>query len=211
MGAPAVAADMLESRSIKISLSHIKYFIDLIGILSLIQEGKWLYEPPADIDPKDVLTLSLGLDGTCMYLGLCEGWKEALVATITAYNKEEDRLHTIYIGSAPEAGKEKFLALVTEEWEKARKRYPNAVTQGLADGAPWIWAYLTEKTEHQVLDFYHMSDYVGLSTTGLFNPSQEDEIKSFKETWLSQSSITSLVFISLLSCLRTSSVVSAKI
>jgi len=47
---------------------------------------------------------------------LCEsGWREAMVGTVSLYDAEGERQHTIYIGATPEYGKAIFL-----EREEAR-------------------------------------------------------------------------------------------
>jgi hypothetical protein len=42
------------------------------------------------------------------------------------------------------------------------------MTVGLADGARLNWAWLTEKTDLQMLDFYHLSEYGKLAASALF-------------------------------------------
>ena len=36
------------------------------------------------------------------------GWRQAMVGSISLYDKEGERIHTSYIAQAPEYGKEKF-------------------------------------------------------------------------------------------------------
>jgi hypothetical protein len=182
MGSPAVVDDLKESNGRDTCPSYVKKLGDAVGVLARAKQKSWNYEDPIDIEPEEVATLSLGLDGTCMHLVDGGGWREAMAGTISMYDGDGERLHTIYLGSAPEYGKEAFLEHLDSAWEKAQKRYPNATTQGLADGAPWIWKWLNERTEFQVLDFYHMSEYVSKAASALYKSKGEQE--AFKEEWL---------------------------
>ncbi len=52
----------------------------------------------------DVTTIGIGIDGTCLLM--ChDGWREAMVGTISLYDQAGERLHTTYIGATPEYGK----------------------------------------------------------------------------------------------------------
>jgi hypothetical protein len=181
LGAPMVVDDLLHSNGRKISVSYVKKTIDSIGVLALAHQESWIYDAPIEIDPLRVATLSLGLDGTCMFLINGGGWREAMVGTISMYDRNGERLHTIYLGAGPEYGKEKFLSMVDAEWKKAIENYPKALTQGLADGAPWIWKWLTERTDIQVLDFFHLSEYIAKAAAALNLKEQEQE--DFKTEW----------------------------
>jgi hypothetical protein len=45
-----------------------------------------------------VHTVASGLDGTCMVL--CEeGYRQAMVGSISLYDRHGERLHTIYVGA----------------------------------------------------------------------------------------------------------------
>ena len=52
----------------------------------------------------EVTTIGIGIDGTCLLM--CQdGWREAMVGTISLYDQAGERLHTLYIGATPEYGK----------------------------------------------------------------------------------------------------------
>ena len=51
----------------------------------------------------------MSLDGTCIYM-LKDGYREAMVGTVSLYNPSGERLDSIYIGASPEYGKEDFLS-----------------------------------------------------------------------------------------------------
>ena len=78
----------------------------------------------------------------------------------THYNASGERLHTIYIGAAPEYGKELFLQRLQGEVDKTKKKYPKAKYVGIADGAAINWTFLAANTTYQILDFYHACEYL---------------------------------------------------
>ena len=48
-------------------------------------------------------TVALSLDGTCTLT--CEdGWRETMVGTISFYDRDGERQHTIYLAATPEYG-----------------------------------------------------------------------------------------------------------
>jgi len=57
--------------------------------------------------PARVATVGLGIDGTCMLF--CEdGFRQAMVGTISLFDNTGEQLHTVCLGSPPEYGKEQF-------------------------------------------------------------------------------------------------------
>jgi hypothetical protein len=114
---------------------------------------------------------------------MCEdGWREAMVGTISLYDCEGERQHTIYLGATPEYGRKRFLERFEREITQTKDRYPNATYVGIADGAESNWKFLNEHTEEQILDFYHASGYLGILAEVL-HPKQIPEQKE----WLKNS------------------------
>jgi hypothetical protein len=183
MAAPAVQRDLRDNHGRSISTNYIKKISDTVGTFAQEKEKIWSYVDPIEVE-EEVETLSLGIDGTCMFLMNGGGWREAMVASISMYNKEGERLHTILLGAAPQYGKEDFYARVDAEWQKAKARYPNAQTQGLADGAACNWIWLNERTDIQVLDFYHLSEYVKKASAAIFKPSEVADKNEWEHFWL---------------------------
>jgi hypothetical protein len=137
------------------------------------------YELP--ILESKIATVGVGLDGTCMLM--CDqGWREAMVGTISLYDAEGERQHTIYLGATPEYGKQKFLERLEGEIKQIKERCPDANYVGIADGAETNWKFLNQHTQTQILDFYHASGYLGAVAEVLF-PNQIAEQKQ----WLKQS------------------------
>jgi hypothetical protein len=183
MSGPAVKRDLCSNHGRSISLDYIKSLTDQVGEMALAKEGVWTYQDGAAIEG-EISTISVGLDGTCMFLQNGGGWREAMVGTLSLYDGDGERQHTIYLGAVPEYGKEKFLDHLEFELDKAAAKRPNAAIQGLADGAGSNWNWLNARTDYQVLDFYHLSEYVGKAASALFKPSQEEEKEEWLTNWL---------------------------
>lgn len=132
---------------------------EAVGTVALAKEENWNYELP-DFD-RAIEGISIGLDGTCMLMK-DDGWREAMTGTISFYDKFGDKVHTTYVAAPPEYGKDKFLDKFEKEIERVKEDYPNVFKIGLADGARGNWPFLEKHTDHQLIDFYHASEYVGL-------------------------------------------------
>ena len=104
-------------------------------------------------------TISLGVDGTCA-LFCDDGYREVMVGTIALYDDEGERLHTTYVAEAPEYGKKTFFAKMDGEIEMMRTRFPEARWVGIADGAHSHWPWLEAQTTWQVVDFWHVAEYL---------------------------------------------------
>ena len=57
------------------------------------------YATPSTSVP--VRTISVGLDGTCLLL-VDDGHRQAMVGTVSLYDRDGERLHTIYVAATPE-------------------------------------------------------------------------------------------------------------
>jgi hypothetical protein len=178
MGAPRAERDMLESNGRDVCPVYIKKVSDFVGEMANIQEGEWEYDLPKFA--KNVASVSVGLDGTCMLMSE-HGWREAMTGSISLFDNKGERMHTIYIGAIPEYGKESFLKRLDGELAKIKERYPDCVYIGLADGAPENWSFLKKRTDRSVLDFYHVLEYVKLASGSIY-PGKKHQDK--REEWL---------------------------
>jgi hypothetical protein len=112
MASTQVHKDLSENHNRAVARSYLQNVADAVGTIALAKEEDWQYSP-ATVDAK-VKTVSIGMDGTCMLL--CEdGYRQAMVGTLSFYDKRGERLHTTYLAAPPEYGKEKFKARLTEE------------------------------------------------------------------------------------------------
>jgi len=174
-----VQRDLRENHSREVALSYIQRLSEVVGSIVQAKEETDNYEPP-EMDSK-ITTVGIGLDGTCM-LRCEEGWREAMVGTISLYDGDGERQHTIYLGATPEYGKKRFLERLEQEIGQTKARYPSATYVGIADGAESNWKFLNQHTEEQILDFYHASGYLGIVAEVLY-PKQIAEQKQ----WLKDS------------------------
>ena len=130
---------------------------------------------------EEVATIAVSLDGTCV-LFCEEGWRNAMVGTISLYNILGERLHTVYVAAPPEYGKASFLARMEREIQVYKKRYGSWPTWiGIADGARDYWPWLSQFVEKQVLDFYHAASYSEEAAQGLCPRLKE------RQEWFEQS------------------------
>jgi hypothetical protein len=179
-GADAVVDDLQECHHRKISKRYVKSLGDTVGTYAVAKEETWNYALP-DFE-RPCASIAIGVDGTCMLLQE-DGWRVAMTGTIAFYDAQGERLHTIYTGATPEYGKEKFHTKFRREVERVKEAYPNAPHIGLGDGAVDNWSYLKPMTDHQTLDFYHASEYVGKAAAVMFKGKGAKK-KEEREAWL---------------------------
>jgi hypothetical protein len=174
-----VQRDLAENHGRPVAVSYIQRVSEAVASIIEAKEESWNYVPPKlDVE---INSVAIGLDGTCMLL--CEtGWREAMVGTVSLYDAEGERQHTIYIGATPEYGKAQFLERLEREIERTKTRYPKATYIGIADGATSNWQFLKGHTSEQVLDFYHASGYLGAVAIALY-----PEDLTQQKQWLTQS------------------------
>jgi len=151
-----VCRDLLENHGRSVTRMYIGSLSETIASVVQAKEEDWHYTTPK---LEDVRTVAIGLDGTCMLL--CnDHYREAMTGTLSLYDKTGERLHTIYIGAAPEQGKAPFLDRLEREITPIKTRYPNANYVGIADGAEVNWRFLKPYVSRQILDFYHARAYL---------------------------------------------------
>lgn len=177
-GSVRVVGDLGENHALELSREYIGSLCDFVGSVAMATDESWEYELPALEEP--VAYVALSLDGTCMLLAK-EGWREAMCGAISLYNSAGDRLHTVYVGAAPEAGKESFLERLDREYGRIRSSFPSAKTIGLADGAKSNWTFLEPRTDRQIVDFWHASEYVHTLAGALYPRAPQAKDKS---AWL---------------------------
>ncbi|KKR96830.1 MAG: hypothetical protein UU48_C0023G0001 [Candidatus Uhrbacteria bacterium GW2011_GWF2_41_16] len=174
-GADSIREDLLECNGRDISRNYAKKLSDVVGAIAQIRESEWEYELPEFEQP--VHSITLGLDGTCMLMQE-EGWREAVCGSIAFYDRQGERLHTVYCAASPEYGKEKFKQKFSREIERIKKKFPDVLYIGLADGAKDNWTFLEQYTKRLLVDFYHAREYIGKAAQAIFG---RDEIN--KKLW----------------------------
>ena len=172
MSSVRLLEDLRENHGREVNRAFVQILAEAVGNIASIKEEDWTYQTPKlDVE---IPTVSIGLDGTCMLM--CgEGFRQAMVGTISLYSREGERQHTTYIAASPEYGREIFLTRLRREVEQMKRLYPNAHYQGLADGAPENWTFLNSVTATQILDFYHATQYLGKFAKAIHPRSVENQ------------------------------------
>ena len=179
MGAPALVRDMEESLRRTLSVRYVKSLGDFVGAVAEAKEVHWEYEIPEL--PEKTASVVVGLDGTCLLMK--DGnWRQAMCGSISFFDEEGVRMHTIYAGAAPEYGKETFHRRFDRELERVKELFPDALYVGLADGAPDNWSWLEPRTERQLIDFWHAREYVGKAARAMPGK-KEKEREAWEDEW----------------------------
>jgi hypothetical protein len=181
MSASDVISDLADNHGRQASRSFIQNVVSCVGteIESSMADGQWTIVPT--VDPSKVKSISCGLDGAMMPVRGSKDWREAMAGTIAFFDEEGTRLETIYVAAAPEYGKELFTQRFLNSIEQAKTHVPDAAVIGLADGAHWNWGVLSGVTDIQLLDFYHVSEYLADVAEAMF---PDENIKKEKYAWL---------------------------
>ena len=157
MNAPTVCRDLSENHHRIISHSYVQDVTEWVGSIAQAKEEVWEYDTPPLKEA--ISTIVISLDGAYVLMRE-EGYREAMVGNISLYDITGKRQHTVYIGEAPEHGKATFLQRLETEITKIKKQYPDALFIGIADGADSNWGFLEKHTRLQLLDFYHVTEYL---------------------------------------------------
>lgn len=157
MNAGATKADMEMNHGRSLNRSFLQNVAESVSAIAQLNEEEDGYSVPALDEP--VSTVAMSMDGAMLNMGN-EGWREAMVGNISLYDKEGERLHSIYFGASPEHGKATFKQRFEREATRVKALYPDADYIGIADGAKDNWPLLEKYTEHQLLDFYHAAEYL---------------------------------------------------
>jgi hypothetical protein len=91
------------------------------------------------------------------------GYREASCGTVSFYDKDGQRLGTVYLGRMPEAGKATLKASLSAELEHVRGQRDDLVVVGLADGARDNWSYLESALpagSFMAVDFWHACSHL---------------------------------------------------
>jgi hypothetical protein len=173
---PRAQVDLEENHGRAVSRCLIQDVADAVAAAAMAKEEDWSYAlPKFEVPP---VTVAISLDGTCMLMGQ-DGWRETMVGTLSFYDKEGERQHTIYLGATPEYGKAKFLGRMEAEIGRAKAKCPEAHYVGIADGAKGNWEFLGRHTDVQVTDYWHAAEYLGKAATVLYRGQPRT-----REAWL---------------------------
>ncbi len=171
-----VQSDLDQNHNLPLTNEYIKDVSGFVGSIAEIKEEDWSYSTPELDDP--IHTVSLGLDGTCMYLieEDKQGWREAMAGTIALYSRAGERVHTTYFAATPEYGKKEFHERMDREIEHIKQMYPIAKYVGIADGAKDNWSYLERHSSVQINDFWHATEYLKSAATVMYKEEKNRKI-----------------------------------
>jgi len=173
-----VKSDLQSNHGRGLSRGYIQKVSETVGVLVQAKEENWHYSTP-QLEAA-VSTVSIGLDGTTIHLRE-QGYRETMVGTIALYDADGERLHTTYIGAAPEYGKSAFIQRMEREIMHIKTLYPGALYIGVADGAADNWPFLNLYTTRQVTDFWHATEYLADAAGVIFCTKKE---QGQKKEWL---------------------------
>jgi hypothetical protein len=162
----AVQADLEQNHGRKVAASYIQHVAEWVGTIATAKEEDWAYAMPTLQSP--ITTVVVSLDGAMIPMADSEGYREAMVGTLSFYDPEGERQHTIYLAAAPEYGKGEFLQRMEREIARAKQQFPDALYLGIADGAASNWRFLEQHTQRQLIDFFHTTEYVGKIAQALY-------------------------------------------
>jgi hypothetical protein len=155
--ADRVVKDLTHNHCRPVAASFVQNTAQAVASVVQIKEEQWHYATPKLTEP--ISTIGLGLDGTCLFV-VKDGNRQAMVGSISLYDKEGERHHTIYVAAAPQYGKEAFYQRMSREIEHVRLLYPQAHLTGVADGSEDNWTFLRQFSQDECIDFYHASAYL---------------------------------------------------
>jgi hypothetical protein len=156
--ADRVVRDLTKNHCRAVSACFVQDTAAAVAAVVQIKEESWHYATPEM--PEPVSTIGVGVDGTCM-LVVDDGQRQAMVGSISLYDKQGERQHTIYVAATPQYGKETFYERMGREIEHVRKLYPQARLTAVADGSEDNWTFTRQYTQDECIDFYHASAYLG--------------------------------------------------
>ena len=156
--------DLRQNHGREVSRCYLQDISEAVSLIAQAKQECWKYADPEPTE--EVKTVALGVDGAYMFY--CqEGFREAMVGTLSLYDADGERLHTTYVAAPPEYGKERFYKQMEEEIQRYKKRYPRAKWVGLADGAHDHWAWMKPFVELFILDFWHGAGYLEKAAAGV--------------------------------------------
>jgi hypothetical protein len=155
--AARVVKDLTQNHGRPVAESFVQNTAAAVAAVVQAKEEQWQYATPKLNEP--VSTISVGVDGTCLFV-VEDGQRQAMVGSISLYDKEGERHHTIYVAATPQYGKEKFYQRMSREIEHVRQLYPRAHLTAVADGSEDNWTFTRQYTQDECVDFCHASAYL---------------------------------------------------
>jgi len=172
--AARVVRDLTVNHGRPVADSFVQNTAAAVAAVVQAKEEQWHYATPKMAKP--VSTISVGVDGTCMFV-VDDGHRQAMVGTISLYDKHGERQHTVYVAATPQYGKAKFYQRMAQEIEHVKGLFPQARLTAVADGSEDNWTFTRQYTSDECIDFYHASGYLGWVAKAIHprNPTAREE------------------------------------
>jgi hypothetical protein len=164
MSAVEVRDDLRDNHFRNIASCYVQNLSESVGDI-VASRPNWTYAVP--VEPANVASVGLSLDGACMLIS-GDGWRQAMVGSISLYDGDGERLYTRYTAMSPESGKGRFREIFTRDIKTIKRLYPSATYVGVADGAADNWTFLEEHVEHKILDYFHATEYLSSASKAAF-------------------------------------------
>jgi hypothetical protein len=155
--AARVVKDLQGNHGRSVSLCLVQDTAAAVAAVVQAKEEQWHYATPKLKEP--ITTISIGVDGTCLFLSE-DGNRQAMVGSISLFDKDGERRHTLYVAATPQYGKETFYERMGREIEHVGAVYPQAFLTGVADGSEDNWTFLRQYTSDECVDFHHATAYL---------------------------------------------------
>lgn len=130
--------------------------------------------------PDEAVTMAVSLDGVMVPMNELEAgegersdrrghrgqhpgtYREASCASISFYDSDGERLHTVRSARMPESKKRTLKAWLIEESGRALAEQPELMLVKVADGALDNWKFLSEELPGgvEIIDFYHAAEHL---------------------------------------------------
>jgi hypothetical protein len=162
--------DLAECHQRHVSRCYLQDTAEAVAAIAQDKQPIWKYADA--VEQTEVAFISLSIDGTCV-LYCEEGWRTAMVGTLSLYDALGERLQTIYVGAPPAYGKESFLEQMQREIAIYKERYPGVLWVGVADGAKDYWPWLERFVHVQMLDFWHAVSYLETAAAAMHRSSKQ--------------------------------------
>jgi len=178
LSAPEAHKDLIENHGRQISIRYLQDVSEAVAAIAELKEEVWEYHVPPLKEA--IKSVAISLDGAFVLMQK-EGYREAMVGSISLYDAMGERQYSLYLGAKPEYGKAEFKARLEREIEHIKTLYPKANYIGIADGAKTNWEFLKRHTDKQLIDFYHVTEYLSDAAEAAYSNKSE---KPARKAWL---------------------------
>ncbi len=118
-------------------------------------------------------------------------WREASVGTVSFWDKDGERLKTIYLGQMPSYRKLGLVARLEKEFAAVHRERPDLRVVLASDGAPTQWEELRslanrvigDKPRTELLDFFHCASRLGTAAKAIWGRTEDATVMG--EYWKS--------------------------